>query len=196
MPRALAIGCFALAAFAQPVSAEWHFTPMVGLTFHPQTNTIVLAAEPIKTHKDVGGSVALLGKGIFGVEGVGVFTPSFKSSQGVLPIETSRTVALMGNAVLTTPRRWTEYSLRPFLSGGFGLMRLSLASTENVLPVRSNRPGFDIGGGAVGFLSKHTGLRFDLRYYSTLRRPNQELITQDQGRLSYLTLSAGVVFRR
>src|SRR6266496_4133002 len=170
MPRALAIGCFALAAFAQPASAEWHFTPMVGLTFHPETNTIVLAAEPIKTHKDVGGSVALLGKGIFGVEGVGVFTPSFTNSQLDPLFESSRTVALMGNAVLTTPRRWTEYSLRPFLSGGFGLMRLSLVSTLNVLPVRSNRPGFDIGGGAVGFLSKHTGLRFDLRYYSTLKR--------------------------
>ncbi len=98
--------------------------------------------------------------------------------------------------VVTTPRRWTEYSLRPFVSAGLGAMRLSVVDTGGLVIVRSNTAGFNVGGGAVGFFSKRTGVRFDLRYFRRLGRANQDFNAADNPQLSYLALSAGVVFRR
>src|SRR5262245_20184361 len=110
-----------LLAFAPavPASAEWHIVPLVGLTFHGNTNAPPVVQVPIGTHANLGGAVTLLGEGILGVEGIGVFTPTFKGDDPVLNsiLQSSRTLAIMGNVVLTTPRRWTEYSLRPYVSG-------------------------------------------------------------------------------
>ncbi|HEX6464799.1 MAG TPA: hypothetical protein VFZ98_10110, partial [Vicinamibacterales bacterium] len=115
-------------------------------------------------------------------------------------IQSSRALAVMGNVVLTTPRRWTEYSLRPFVSGGFGVMRLSVvsASSGGAGPVDSltTAPGFDIGGGAIGFFSKHTGVRFDLRYYRQLGRGSSQLLPESETQLSFMSASVGVVIRR
>jgi hypothetical protein len=94
------------------------------------------------------------------------------------------------------PKRWTEYSLRPFVSGGFGWLRASQVDISGTLPVESNLGGYNIGAGAVGFLSQRTGLRFDLRYYSSLNRPDQGPVAFGPVHLSYLTASIGVVLRR
>jgi hypothetical protein len=109
----------------------------------------------------------------------------------------SQTMALMGNVVLTTPRRWTEYGLRPFVSGGLGLLRASTTYREGgPVPFTSNLTGFNIGGGAIGFLSQRTGLRFDLRYYANVHQPEQGPIAIGRVHLSYMTASVGVVIRR
>ena len=56
--------------------------------------------------------------------------------------------------------------------------------------------GFNVGGGAIGFLTKRTGVRFDLRYSSTLRGTDQGLMAIGPARLHYLSASVGVVMRR
>ena len=59
--------------------------------------------------------------------------------------------------------------------------------------------GFNIGGGAIGFLSKGTGVRFDLRYYGTIHGTDQgPIVTVGDGlvRLHYMTASIGLVIRR
>jgi hypothetical protein len=145
--------------------------------------------------------VAFLGGGILGVEALSIWTPGFfdKSNPEVDLIESSRTLVAMGNIVLTTPRRWTEYSLRPYVSGGLGLMHASTTEVEpaGILPIDVNVVGFNIGGGAVGFLTQRTGVRFDVRYHSTLNRAGEEdAPTFGPVHLRYLTASIGVVFRR
>jgi hypothetical protein len=62
-------------------------------------------------------------------------------------------------------------------------------------PIDSNLPGFNIGGGAIGFLSKGTGLRFDFRYYSSLTR-DDELTDTSPFSMRYMTASIGLVLRR
>jgi hypothetical protein len=148
--------------------------------------------------------VAFLGGGILGAEVLTIWTPGFfeTSNPGFDFLKSSRTVVVMGNVVLTAPRRWTEYSLRPYVSGGLGLMHAS--TTENrpgeIFPIDVNVAGFNIGGGAVGFLSQRTGLRFDFRYHSTLNRAREEdAPTFGPVRpvhLRYVTASIGLVFRR
>jgi hypothetical protein len=48
----------------------------------------------------------------------------------------------------------------------------------------------------VGFLTQRTGLRFDVRYHSTLRESDPEDIALGPIRMRYVTATIGLVFRR
>ena len=183
-----------------PASAEWHIVPLIGVTFHANTNAQSVEPEPIPSHVNIGGAVAVLGKGVFGVEGVTVFTTGFRGVvSGVpSPIQSSRVFGLAGNAVLTTPRHLTEYSLRPYVSGGIGYMRLDItpAPGGDALSLHEHFPALNIGGGAVGFLTQHTGVRFDFRYYKRIGETTPGENAPDHPEVSFMTLSVGVVIRR
>jgi hypothetical protein len=200
MRRLLTFGCFCLLACPRIADAEWHLTPLVGLTFGGNTSLFDPDLGTGKIHPNLGGSVSLLGKGLFGVEGIVVLTPNFFKGDGGL-IESSRSLVVMGNVILTAPRRWTEYNLRPFVSGGLGLLQASYEETTSpLLPLSGRFAAFNIGGGAVGFLSSRTGLRFDLRYYSSLPGQGPDTLvpplTSDKIHVRYMTFSVGLVLRR
>lgn len=186
-------------------SADWLFTPFVGLTFKGDTTLIDLETidfEPAssKVHWNFGGTVTWLGSGPLGAEGLFVYTPGFfEAGDSPGPISNSRSMALMGNIVLAAPRGWNEYGLRPLVSGGFGLLHASATDLDEVelftKPV--NLWGYNIGGGAVGFLSERVGLRFDIRYFSEVRPKDDPEIIFSFGpvELSYWTTSVGVVIK-
>ena len=186
--------------------AEWQFAPFVGFNFLGETNLNV--TEMSARHWNIGGTARLVGAGALGVEALFLYVPgAFKSLEldpiSLPPEETitdSLSLALMGNLVLTTPRAWNEYGLRPYVSGGFGL--LHAWHDEERFPARANVPGYNVGGGAVGFLSDRVGLRFDLRFFRTLPpgvEPNNTTITTNDGvsrlRIRYWTATVGVVFK-
>lgn len=200
MLRALACCCALVLLTSRPASAEWHITPMIGLTFGGNTSLVDLEGGAKKVHKQFGGAVTLLGGGLLGVESVFVYTPGFFKADPTGLVADNRNFALLGNVVLTAPRRWTEYGLRPFVSGGLGLMRVSVTDEANAFPVAKSLAGFNVGGGAIGFLSQRIGLRFDLRYYANLHRRDE---TGSQGAIAlgrlhirYFTASVGIVFRK
>ena len=208
MLKALAVACACVLAAPTAASAEWHITPMIGLTFAGKTTIVDLDQGTGKRHPSISGSVALLGGGILGVEGIVNLTPRFFQSgeeSGLFPpgvrnsfVESSRVSTLMGNVVVTAPRQWTEYFLRPFVSGGFGLIRVYKLETLEVFPTSRTLVGYNIGGGAIGFLTRSTGVRFDFRYYSTVRGtdPGNPPIANGDLNLRYMTASVGVVIRR
>ena len=198
MLKVLALCSVILLGSARTAQAEWHFTPLAGFTGFGNTSLVDPEAATGKRHGHLGGSVALLGSGIFGAEVLSIWTPGFFEVDEIDLLDSSRTITAMANVVVTTPRRWTEYGLRPFVSGGFGLLHAHASSeTANIFPIDLNTVGMNIGGGAVGFLSERTGLRFDVRYHSTLNRMNDE-DTPSIGpvHLRYVTFSVGLVFRR
>ncbi len=201
MTRALALSCLLLLAAARPASAEWHFTPMVGLTMFGNTSLVDVEEATSKTHRQFGGAVSWLGGGLVGIEGLVIWTPGlFESDETSFPMNqelgrSSRSIVTMGNVVVTLPRKWTEYGLRPFFSGGLGLMHVSREDL-GIFPVELNLAAFNVGGGAVGFFSPRTGVRFDVRYHSTLRRTDEGPVAIGPVHLRYLTASIGVVFRR
>ena len=205
MRRLLLLGCVCLLLVPRAAAAEWHITPMVGMTFAGNTSLPDPDLATDNVHANLGGAVTLLGGGIVGLEGVFVWTPRFfeaKREGGlVTTIDSSRSVVLMGNAVVTVPRRWTEYFLRPFVSAGIGLLHASFSETGDVDvfgPVSDSVLGFNVGGGAIGFLSKDTGLRFDVRYYSNIGRLGGQnpVRPDDRVHLRYMTASIGLVLRR
>jgi hypothetical protein len=193
--RPLAAALLLALAFPRNVAAEWHFTPTIGATFLANTSLLDPDNGTSRVHPDFGGTVTLVGGGILGLEGLFVWTPGFFSGDKVL-VSKSHAVAIMGNVVLTTPRKWTEYGLRPYVSGGFGMLGVSRTEVKNVFSDTRNIAAFDIGGGAIGFLSKRTGLRFDLRYYSGLSPSDEGAVAIGEVHLRYMTASVGVVLRR
>lgn len=200
---ALAVGVL-IVGTSRPAFADWHLTPFLGLAFHGETTLIDHEQAVGKAHWHFGGAVSVVGDGVIGAEGLIVYTPGFFQQDnppaigGVPPpdVVESRALALMGNLILTTPRRWSEYGLRPFVSGGIGLLRASAKDSFDIQPVSANLLGYNIGGGAVGFLTERAGLRFDLRYFSNLKpSDSDEGIAIGRVQLSYWTASAGVVFK-
>ena len=196
MLRVLAACVVLVAAFPRGAEAEWHFTPMIGSMFFGKTSLLDHDHTAEKAHRNFGGSVALLGDGIVGVEGLVALTPGFLTADPIRIVKRSWMVAVAGNVVLTTPKRWTEYTLRPFVSGGFGVNYVSETEVAAVFAVHNNIPSFDIGGGAIGFLTQRTGLRFDLRFHSSLARSYEGLVAVGPVHLRYMTASVGVVLRR
>ena len=193
------IGCVPARA-----NAEWRIAPFLGLTFKGDTTLLDHEQATDKRHWTFGGSVALVGAGPVGVEGLVVFTPGFFQNDnppavdGVSrpPIVESRSLALMGNVLFTIPRSWNEYGLRPYVSGGIGLLSATAIDALDILPVEARILGYNAGGGAVGFLNDRVGLRFDLRYFSNLR-PSDDPEQTATGRvhLSYWTGTVGVVLK-
>lgn len=195
----LAAGVLLALTFPSTAAAEWHFVPTIGWTFKADTSIFDPEGGTSRVHWNFGGTVTLVGSGILGVEGMFVWTPRFfnNDQSPVQFVSKSHTFAMMGNVLLTTPRHWTEYGLRPFVSGGLGVLRVSRTDVTPIFPGTGNIPAFNIGGGAIGFLSKRTGVRFDLRYYNNLT-PSEDTCptTIGQCHLRYMTFTAGVVIRR
>ena len=207
--RPLALALLVTLFLPARASAEWQFAPFVGFNFLGDTN-LVLTELP-KRHWMFGGTARLIGAGPLGVESLLTYVPGafqsepvepdpfvFRSNQPAETITKSKALALMGNLVLTTPRSWNQYGLRPYVSGGMGL--LHVYHNEDTFPARANLLGYNGGGGAVGFLSEHVGLRFDLRYYSTTphgKEPSEEALTDgnERVRVHFWTATVGVVFK-
>lgn len=205
--RVLALSGLLTAVLPARAAAEWQFAPFVGTTFGGGTNLFDPEDAATQRHWNFGGTVRLLGAGILGVESVFVYVPGLfqRSKLSALDpgipagtgINSSRSLALMGNIVLTTPRTWNQYGLRPFVSGGFGL--LHVFHDDVTFPLRGNLLGYNVGGGAVGLLTDRVGVRFDLRYFRV--PPGQEPTDTtptvgDRVSLHYWTATVGVVFKR
>ena len=184
-------GCVLVASAAS--AAEWQFTPTLGVTFNANASLLPpeLASPKQKSRVNFGGTVALLSDNIFGVEGIATYTPSLFQSSAL--VTESDSFALMGNVVVAAPRRWTEYSLRPFVSGGVGLVAAH-GQDPSLFFTNVNAVGWDVGGGAIGFLTQRTGVRLDLRYFSNLQTI-QPIAFSSNPHLRYMTFTVGVVIR-
>lgn len=198
-----------LSALPATASAEWHIVPFIGVTFAQKTTLLLLdpplspelGAPEKEGHRHYGGVVSRLGEGILGVEGIFTWTPGLFPGDGPAVIESSRSISLMGNVVLTTPRRWTEYGLRPFLSGGVGLLEVSAtlsARLGDAIDTNATLFGYNVGGGAIGFFTNRTGVRFEFRFHQAFGREAEsgETIEGERVRLRYMTFSVGLVIRR
>jgi hypothetical protein len=198
MRKALVI--FALLGVVLPgrAEAEWHFTPSIGITFAKESNVRDLWGWREQRNRTFGITVSRLSEGIVGFEGGLMLTPGFFEADNPFSDDqaANRILSLAGNVVLTTPRLWTEYSLRPFVSGGVGLLRAH--SDDLLLPLSETFSSFNVGAGAIGFLSDRTGVRFEMRYYGTLRRKElapELTLPVGPAHLRYMTASIGVVIR-
>ncbi len=200
-PARLGLCSFAvLVLFARPASAEWQLTPFIGLTLggsttFPDPENELTGRSFGRKHLTLGGSGSLFWRGPIGVEALFIYVPGIFDREDLPLIEASRTMALMGNLIITIPRAWSEHGLRPFASGGFGLMHVAQDGFLELFPIRRNVLGYNVGGGAVGPITERTGVRFEARFISYVKSGDIVGESIDRETLRYWTATVGVVFR-
>lgn len=152
-----------------PAWSEWQVKPFAGLTAGGSTTFLDLEQAAGSRKLAVGVDVLLVGD-VFGLEADIGYTPGFFQAGDLeVPLVLrSGVTTVTGNLVVAAPRHWTEYTLRPYLVGGAGLMRVRIEDTASIFPVNSQLPAFDVGGGATGFLTRRVGLNWDVRYFRSV----------------------------
>jgi hypothetical protein len=145
--------------------------PFIGATFGGGT-TFFDAEEAIgKPHWAIGASAVFLGE-IFGTE-IDVFdSPGFFQAGDKNLVHVSHVATFSGNVVLAAPRRLTEYFLRPYIVGGATLMLIRTTTALSVFDVSTVRPAFDVGVGAIAFVTNKVGVSWDVRRFQTVGEGN------------------------
>lgn len=177
-----------LGTAAAPARADWLFTPYLGVVFGGSANTFNIDQldDQFEQRLNFGGSLGMMGNGIFGFEVDYNVTPNFFQIKGptedieLLDFDSSMQT-LMGNLVVGAPIGGTTgRGIRPYASGGVGLMRSNLSSPGDLFDdLSTNELGINVGGGLIAFLSDTVGLRADVRYFRGLEQEEDDDPAED-----------------
>jgi opacity protein-like surface antigen len=178
--------------------ADWFFTPFIGTTFGTQTSFVLPEAGAGSGAQLIfGGSAALLSRGIFGVEADYGYAPRFFERDNRAGLTSGSNVnTLSGSAIFAVPLSVTRESLRPYVTGGLGLMHAAAKDTNfDITTFDANFVGFNVGGGAIGLISPRTGFRFEIRHFRSVQNALNALTGESSARLSFWRATIGVVIR-
>jgi hypothetical protein len=196
-PAALAL----LLVSPAPATAEWQIKPFVGVTFAGSTTFITEEVEDAAGSPNlaVGVSGMLLGN-VVGVEADFGHAPGFFSGDRTLLgaaeplVERSWVTTLTGNVVGTLPRRLTQYTLRPYVVGGAGLMHVHIEDQLGVFVPRT-LAALDVGGGVTGFLTPRIGLSWDVRYFHSIGGRTDTGLSIGEEQLSFWRANMALAIR-
>jgi hypothetical protein len=196
MHRRLAVAVLlCIHAPAAEARADWLITPFLGTSFAGETTFLVLE-EGAGSRMTLGASVALLSDGFLGIEGEIAHTPKFfEGDDPAGLVLSSHVTTLSGHVLLAAPLALTRESLRPYLVGGLGLLQGRSRHAAGVFPLNEDRLGLSVGGGAIGFVTDFTGLRFDVRHIKAISGSDGPLARPGVSRLSFWRATAGLVIR-
>ena len=159
-----AISMFLLVVSASSARADVVLTPYVGTLF----------GGDVSGGKFLwGGSATFMGGGIFGAELDFHHAPEFIKETATEPSVAQ--MSLSGNLIVGIPIRGTQGgSVRPYVTGGVGLLRSTSDESTFFNSISTNDFAVNFGGGVMGFFTDHFGLRGDVRYYRALRDENPD----------------------
>ncbi|MEO8677524.1 MAG: outer membrane beta-barrel protein [Vicinamibacterales bacterium] len=182
----LATGFIGVATTAH---AQGFISPIIGYDFGgdakcPKTNLLNCKDSRL----NIGVGIGAMGT-FLGVEEEIAYAPDFFGSGTGL---SSSVLTAMSNVMLA-PKIGP---VRPYVLAGVGLMKSHVELTQaSILTTDNNTFGWDIGGGVMGFLGSHLGLRADLRYFHSFQDLNVLGFTLDNSKLNFGRASAGVVLK-
>jgi len=163
-----------------PAHAEFFAAPFIGGIFgtkpdNPNSSTVFGA--------DVGG----LGGGLIGGElDFGYHSHVFGDTATV---GSNYMFNVMADVLVAVPLVGRT-GVRPFFSAGGGIIRSSIEAAH----ISQNDSAFSVGGGALGYFSKHYGLRGDIKYFRTINS-NTSFLDETVGSLGYWRASIGLMLR-
>ena len=196
--RVVGLALVWLTATPARASAEWQLKPFLGVTFGGGTTFVDLEDASGRPNFTVGISALRLGE-VIGVEvDLGDAPGFFQYGDRPLPLVVkSGATTLTGNLVVTLPRRIAEYTLRPYVAGGAGLMHVRIEDFLRVFNVATTLPAVDVGGGLTGFLTKRLGLNWDVRYFRSVGSPDERRsgISIGPEQLSFWRTNMGLAIR-
>ena len=200
-------GCLAFMmsmAIPAKASADWLFTPFVGLnwgssvTFNDEFGDF---DDEFEKRGTFGASLAWMGGGIAGFEIDFGYTPNFfESTEGSEDFDygDNNLTTLMANLTLGAPiGGQSGAGIRPYASGGVGIIRSNIGDAEDLFDVDSTNWGFNVGAGVAGFFTDNIGLRGDVRYFRSFSdtEDSDDDFDVTLGDLKFWRGSVGVTFR-
>lgn len=161
------------AATPSKASAEWWFTPFIGVnwggsaTFNTED---VEFEDEFERRLNYGATLTFLGNGAIGFELDFGYSPNFFQNTTADPdfdfASDSNVTTFMANLIVAGP----SGRIRPYATGGVGIIRSSITNPEDFFDdVDTNDLGFNVGGGVGGFFSDKVGIRGDVRYFRSLQ---------------------------
>ena len=186
----------------RPAAAQWQFKPFVGATYNGSTTFVIANLDQAVEHPHFafGGSASYLGE-IFGLEADFSHAPSF-FQRGSQPVSNSQpgivnsgVTTFTGNVIVALPRHLTEYTLRPYIVGGAGMMHVTLEDLLGVFQVSQNFKTMDLGGGVTGFLTRRVGVSWDVRYFRTIDRTIENGFSFESEHVSFWRASMAMAIR-
>lgn len=175
---------------AAPARADVVLTPYVGSLFGGNLGEKTAA---------YGANAAFMGGGIFGAELGFNYAPEFVKAS--INNEDIAQMSLMGNLIVGIPIMDSDQPghLRPYITGGLGLFRLTSAESQFFNRVTSNDFAVNFGGGVMAFFSEHVGIRGDVRYFRTLNDSDPQSgiddINFDLGERKFWKWDVGAAFK-
>lgn len=148
-------------------AADRQVRPFAGVTFGGAT-PIDFENAAGKPHPAIGVGAVFLGE-LFGVDIDVADVPGFLQSGDKNLVLNSRVTTVCGNVVFAAPHRLTEYTLRPYIIAGGGLMRVTETTSLSASDLSSVVPTFDLGVGAVAFVTSRAGVSWDVRRFQSFR---------------------------
>ncbi|MGH9331706.1 MAG: outer membrane protein, partial [Vicinamibacterales bacterium] len=149
-----------IAAAPATASADWTFSPFIGSTFNGELNDVDLD-QSTQNKLSWGGSLMWMGEGIAGFEVDFGYTPDFFFSDNDNEVDfigDGNVTTFMVNAVIGAPIGGdTGRGLRPYATGGVGLVRQRVDDVEDIFDADRNSWGFNLGGGVLGMFSDTVG---------------------------------------
>ena len=175
---------------AAPARADVVLTPYVGSLFGGDLSGNTAA---------FGANAAFMGGGIFGAEVGFNYAPEFVKA--TVNNDDIAQMSLMGNLIVGIPVGSSDQAghLRPYLTGGAGLFRVSSAESQFFDRVTSNDFAINFGGGVMAFFNDHIGVRGDVRYFRTLTDSDSQSgiddINFNLGDLNFWKWDVGAAFK-
>lgn len=169
-------------ALARPASADWLFTPYLGIVFGGAANTVDIDTldEEFRRRTNFGAELAGMGGGAFGFAvDFGYTRNFFQLTEGgekfdFFDVNSSMTT-LMGNVIVGIPIGGTTGGgVRPYVTGGAGLMRANVEFEDIFDDLSTNELGLNVGGGVHIFFSDSVGFRGDVRYFRALEQQDDD----------------------
>ena len=155
-------------------SADWLFTPFVGANFGGNANFGQFDDfdDEVERRIDFGASLGWMGNGIVGFEVDFGWSPNFFENTigpGDFAFGDSNVTTLMANLLVGGPvGGQTGPGIRPYGSGGIGLIRSQIDGGDFFDDLNTNDFGFNLGAGVHGFFNDNIGIRGDIRYFRSL----------------------------
>jgi len=187
-----------LMAAPGPARAQWTVSPWLGLGFDGASSFVTFEDGIGETKVTFGGAAGWLTDGLLGLEANVGYTPGAFDRDGVAPaddlIQDSSMLVATGDLLVLTPRAIVRDTLRPYVVGGLGLMRVHARFVLDATGLDSNYLALAVGGGAIGRLTERSSLRFEVRRLSNLsyETDHELLLDDDRSRVSFWRLTVGV----
>jgi opacity protein-like surface antigen len=179
---ALALGL--VAGAAARANAQVQLTPFAGVTF---------GSDAPASKFSTGAGLTVMGR-IVGFELDFGYTPDFfDENPDFTFVGDSNVTTLMGNVIIAVPAG----RVQPYGLFGVGLVRSRIGDAEDLFDdVTTNDFGLSVGGGVLGMVSNHIGLRGDIRYLRSLQdnEPDNDLDIAI-GKFGFWRATAGLTFK-